>query len=423
MRLLFAVLLLGHWLLVSDLHVEPGAGDPMPSHFTEDTNWALFDSTVATMRQADPNPQVVIVSGDLLAHRFPNNAALAESTMAHIAKTFNAAFPHAQFLIVPGNNDDPCGDYRVTPGSPYFANLARIWAPLVNRHGAAPTFVRDFSQYGWYTARTPIRSVQLVALDTVYYSIVYRRCGNYHPDAPARQLQWLSRTLGSLPAKNRAIVVMHIPPGVDAKTTLETHRLLVVPFMQQQAAASLTRIFSAHADRVAFAVAGHVHRDAFRVFGRVPILIAPSISPVYDNNPAFLRLDVDSAGTLRDYTPFFYDEFSEAWERGASFDTAFHVNGFNTGSLLAIHKRLHGDANLRAVWAGRYASQGRSDIDAGRWLSYWCAQTQLAGSFAACAGFQYRAAVFPIAAGLAGAGVIALLALFAVRLGRQRRKA
>ncbi len=157
MHLLFAALLLGHWLVASDLHVEPGAGGPEPADYGTDTNWTLFDSTVDAMRRADPHPQVIVLSGDFLAHHFPDNVPLALRTMARIAKTFDAAFPQAQFVIVPGNNDDPCGDYRATPGTRYFASLARIWEPLVNRNGAAPQFQRDFAEYGWYTARVPGR--------------------------------------------------------------------------------------------------------------------------------------------------------------------------------------------------------------------------------------------------------------------------
>src|SRR5579884_1808783 len=113
MHLLFAALLLGHWLVAGDIHAIPGSTGSTPSGYGSDTNWALFDSTIAAMRRADPNPSVVLLTGDFLAHHFPKNIPLAERTTARIAHAFDTAFPHAQFVIVPGNNDDPCGDYRV----------------------------------------------------------------------------------------------------------------------------------------------------------------------------------------------------------------------------------------------------------------------------------------------------------------------
>lgn len=415
------MLLLGHWLLASDLHVQPGPGTPVPPPYGKDTNWALLDQTVSAMRAADPNPQVVILSGDFLAHRFPSDVKLAETTMARIARTFNAAFPRAQFVIVPGNNDDPCGDYRTTPGGPYFAYLAHLWAPMVNRNGAAPQFERDFAQYGWYSARLP-GNARALAIDSVYWSIVYRRCGNEHPDAPHRELAWLSQSLQSLPSKDRAIVVMHIPPGVDPMSTMLTHRLLVVPFWQEDKAAAFVRILSANSSRIAFAQAGHSHRDDFRIFGNVPMLLAPSVSPVYRNNPAFLRLDVGADGTLRDYTPFFYDGWSQTWQSAASFDATFGVRAFTATALESAHERLESDEDLRHRWSDMFVSDSRYlDINASTWRTYWCAQNELASAYTACAHLERRTKLLPIAAGVAAAAVLALLVLLAVRLRRGRR--
>lgn len=423
MHLLFAVLLLHHWLLATDLHVEPGRGGAVPASYESDTNWALFDSTLAQMRRADPSAQVVVLSGDFLAHHFPRNVPLAERTMARIAQAFDAAFPHAQFIIVPGNNDDPCGDYRATPGSPYFKYLAHLWAPLVNRNGGAPNFERSFAQYGWYTARLP-NGERAIALDTVYWSLVYRRCGNYHPDAPQRELSWFARTLDRLPASARAIVVMHIPPGVDGHSTLLTHRLLVVPFWRGDIAASFTKILARHSAAIPFALSGHMHRNDFRLLGNVPILLAPSVSPVYDNNPAFLRLDIDAEGGLQDYEPFIYDEFGGSWEREPGFDETFGANGFSVTAFTAVHERLRTDADARRAWARWFmAGAGYREISAGTWRTYWCAQTELAAGYVACAGLQRRVEVLPIAAGAAAVLVLAFAALLAVRLRRGRRRA
>lgn len=422
MHALFAVLLLHHWLLATDLHVQPGPGSPIPSTYSTDTNWALFDSTVAQMRRTDPAAPVVILPGDFLAHHFPQNVPLAERTMARIARAFNAAFPRAQFVIVPGNNDDPCGDYRATPGSAYFKYIAHLWAPLVNRNGAAPDFERTFGEYGWYTARLP-GGLRAVALDTVYWSFVYRRCGNYHRNAPQQQLRWLAKTLGTLPRKTRAVLVMHIPPGVDPQSTLLTHRLLVVPFWRGDVAASFIRILARHAGAIAFAISGHTHRNDFRLLASVPILLAPSVSPVYDNNPAFLELDVAADGSLRDYTPVVYDRWSGQWQRTASFDRTFGASAFSAPALATVHTALGSNVNLRRRWARWFmADSGYREISSGTWRTYWCAQTELAAGFVACAGLQRRVEILPIAAGIAGVLVLAFAALLAVRLGRARRR-
>lgn len=411
MHLLFAVLLLGHWLLASDLHVEPEPGAPVAAPYGDDTNWALFDSTVKAMHRADPNPQVVILSGDFLEHHFPHDSVLAERTMARIAGTFNAAFPHAQFIIVPGNNDDPCGDYRATPGDPYFNSLARIWAPLVNRGGAAPDFERDFGDRGWYSARLPLKGMRAFALDSVYWSVLYHGCGYEWPGAPKLELQWLSSALRGLPKNVRAMLVMHIPPGVDPHSTLIAHRLLVVPFLHADLDAQFVRILSSQSRRIAFAIAGHMHRDDFRILGGVPLLIAPSVSPIYDNDAAFLRLDVASDGTLQNYTPYMFDHWSNAWYAGDSFDATFGVNSFTAPALTSLHARLRTDEALRAKWALLVMSGSHyREITSGNWTTYWCAQTEIGNAYVTCAGLGRRLTVLPIVAGIVVALVLALLA-------------
>lgn len=422
MHLLFAALLLRHWLLATDLHVEPGRGGPVPAAYATDTNWALLNSTVTQMRRVDPAPQVVILTGDFLAHHFPANVPLAERTMARIVQTFNAAFPHAQFVIAAGNNDDPCGDYRATPGSAYFTYVAHLWAPLVNRNGAAPDFEKNFGQYGWYTARLP-GGLRAIALNSVYWSVVYRRCGNYHPDAPQQQLRWFKHSLDSPGSAARSVVVMHIPPGVDPHSTLITHRLLIVPYWAAGLSQSFTQILARHAAAITFAVSGHTHRDDFRLFGNVPMLLAPSVSPVYDNNPSFLRLDVGGDGTLLDYQPYFYDEWNGNWQRAPSFDETFGVNAFSASALASIHARLAADPELRARWARMFMAQsGDRQITSGTWRTYWCAQTEPAAGYVGCAGLGRRVELLPIAV----AGVVALvtagLALLAVRLARARTR-
>jgi predicted phosphodiesterase len=424
MHLLFAVLLLGHWLLASDLHVEPGPGAAAPAHYQQDTNWALLASTVAAMRKADPNPQLILLTGDFLAHQFPANPALAEKTMARIARTFNKAFPRTQFVIVPGNNDDPCGDYRATPGTPYFASIAHIWAPLVNRNGAAPRFEHDFGQYGWYASNVPAAHTRVLALDSVYWSIVYRSCANIHPNAPQRQLQWLAHSIDALPAHSRTVLAMHIPPGVDASSTMRTHWLLVVPFWQGRAANAFVRETQARSARIAFAVAGHMHRNDFRLFGGVPLLLAPAVSPIYKNNPSFLRLDVASDGTLRDYTGFYYDPSTQTWQAETSFDQAFGVSNFDAAALRSIHERLASDAELRHRWSDLFISNSRYvEIDSTTWRTYWCAQTGLEATFRTCAGVERRTLLLPIAGGVTVVVLAGLVALVIVRLRRGRRRA
>ncbi|MGD1066145.1 MAG: hypothetical protein ABR975_04960, partial [Vulcanimicrobiaceae bacterium] len=71
------------WLFVSDLHLDPRATSTVPASFGKDTNAALFRSALAAMRRADPDPPVVVIGGDFLAHDIrPEDASATEIAVA-----------------------------------------------------------------------------------------------------------------------------------------------------------------------------------------------------------------------------------------------------------------------------------------------------------------------------------------------------
>jgi hypothetical protein len=434
MHLLFAAVLAltQPWLLVSDLHVNPFAGGTVPSGYKDDTNWALFDSTVNAMHRAAPDARVIIISGDFLAHKWGEKVSAAGSrrsaqvealqTMSRIEKTFARAFPKAQFVIALGNNDDPCGDYRTAPGTPYLAQLAKIWEPAVNRGGAAPQFAASFARSGSYTARLPVQGMRAVVLDDVYWSMFYRPCGRARGNPPAAQLKWLSATLQSAAPTGRDVVIAHIPPGVDPTSTLIAHRFVVVPFLSGSMNAGFLSTLAEHSRTLAFAVAGHMHRNGFRIAGGVPMLLAPSISPIYENNPAFLRLQIGTNGVLQDYQMFAYSEGAREWAQNFDFDSAYGARDVTAAQLAALHARIASDDTLRERWA-RAAVAGADNWTqiAGAWRAYWCAQSDFGADYVRCAGDQRRAAVLPAALAIFAVLVMLGIVALVLRLARQRR--
>ncbi|HEY9179827.1 MAG TPA: hypothetical protein VIO32_03855, partial [Candidatus Baltobacteraceae bacterium] len=171
------------------------------------------------------------------------------------------------------------------------------------------------------------------------------------------------------------------------------------------------------------ALAGHMHRSDFRLLENVPMLIAASVSPVYRNNPSFLRLDVRADGTLQNYTQYDFDEWSGAWQAQTAFDAMFGVNAFTAASLASLHQQLRTDKTLRRQWAFMRMGAAYSDeVNGATMLTYWCSQTETGEHFVACAGLKRRLQVLPIVAGIIAAAVLALIALIAVRLSRKRAR-
>jgi hypothetical protein len=415
---------LQHWLVVNDIHLDPFSSEGVI--YGEDTTRELLTSAVRAMRADVPDARVVILGGDMLAHEFPERAheahrnavSSALETVRTIANELNGAFPSAQFLVAQGNNDDPCGDYRSEVDGPFQERLGRIWQPLVDRGGAAPNFLAEFDRGGYYTTRLPIRNGRAIVLNSVFWSFIYRGgCLSNPHDPGAAELTWLRAALSHFGPGTNGMILMHIPPGYDPLSTSKVHRLLDVPFLSNRNNRAFLDAVTAHASVLRFIAGAHTHRYDFRIVEGVPMLIGSSISPVYDNNPAFFVLDVDADGAVHDVHPFVYDPYLDNWERKPTFDAMYGVTDFSRAALESVAANIQADGADRAAWVEAYpAWSSRPDSISGPWLSFACAQTEMSDGYAACAGTTNRSRKVAIVA----LGSLALLAILAWLIYRGR---
>jgi hypothetical protein len=299
------------WVLASDIHLDPVAAGSVPASYGKDANQALLTSAIDEMRRAAPNPEVVVLNGDFLAHHFHGDAV---GTMRAIARQFDRAFPHARFLISLGNNDDPCGDYRVTENSPYLRDIAPIWAPLVDRDGASPDFAHTFSQGGYYIAKLPEDDEEAVVLNSVYWSANYRdACGPARQTPDKDEFAWLSATLSDAPPQQKNIVFMHVPLGVDAFSTAFVHGATQIRFFNDADGEALRLLLRGAGNHVTEVIAGHTHRAEARTLGTIPMIILGAISPIYRTDPTFVVETVGPTGKAIAYRTYDYIEASHRW--------------------------------------------------------------------------------------------------------------
>ncbi|HET6275646.1 MAG TPA: metallophosphoesterase [Candidatus Cybelea sp.] len=423
------------WLALSDIHLDLFDDSPDPNSYGLDANPALLHSALARMKRAEPNPAVVLLPGDFLMHDFalhlgandgsPNDAALR--SMRWIAAMLGRAFPKAQFAIAAGNNDVPCGDYRSANGSAYLRSVASIWAPLVNRHGAAPGFAASFARAGHYTASLPVHGLRLVVLNTVLFSSQYRgNCGAGDARAPSAELSWLNATLRTTPSGTRNVVMMHVPPGFDAFSTEYVRGFLAWPYLKPRYTNELVGALASPENRVVYAIAGHAHRFDFRLAGDVPIVVLGSLSPLFDNNPAFYALKIAPDGSLGDVDLYALDGRSAAWMPPRSFDRTWGVRSLDGASLALLHARLAQEPEMRRQWdlqnigwaPDRATLRGTWERDS--WRVAWCAQRLPIANFAECAGIGNRVRILPVLLAAAAAAVMLLIVLAVVR-ARARR--
>jgi sphingomyelin phosphodiesterase acid-like 3 len=426
------------WLAVSDIHFDPFSDAaiverlaqapverwraifqlalPQPySDYGSDTNFPLLESSLEAMHNEVSDPAVVMVTGDFLAHGFRakfdktvrNHGDLqyddfVNKTIAFIADEFRAAFPRAHLIPVIGNNDGYCGDYESTPHSTFLARLAVEWGGSV---GAADpnAFVVQFAVGGYYTVPLPAGDAQAVVLNDVFWSPRYMNaCGNKQDDPGGDELTWLTQTLHAAGA-HPVWVLAHIPPGVDVFSTLLNKSAQPVMMLADRFNDPFVSLLQTTSSPIAMGLSGHTHMSSFRVIGPgattpiTPMLVLPSISPIFGGNPSFTVLDVDSqTARVNDDQVFTLTNLHVVainprrpalWQREYDFDSVFGSGAIDAQHLDALQQSLFENDRVRQHYETfSDGESGLATITDEQFRSYWCANVALTqASYVACA--------------------------------------
>jgi sphingomyelin phosphodiesterase acid-like 3 len=358
----------------------------------QDTNWWLLQSSLDAMRATLPHPALVMITGDLLAHGFPQKFSSAthdsdrEHYRAFVLKTvlflaweMRKRFPHAQILITPGNNDDECGDYEVDADGPFLSDTAALARNLA-RDGRLTDDWKGLGSYALDPAAIP--GLRILSVNSVFFSNKYQAasfahsCAAVDSGAAARTLAWLSSSLAQAREAHKKVWLMfHIPPGIDGYATMMNYRRLsqgapteelcrkaIVPMWNPALTAQFTSILEEYSTMIAANFAGHNHTDDFRVMqshgGREGfVLIDPPISPIYGQNPAFRVIDFKSDGSLADQSTYYVTNLKDArsdnpgkWAREYSFVEEWGSPQLDASSLRNIYGRIKSDPQARAQW-------------------------------------------------------------------------
>ena len=365
------------------------------SPYGQDPNWALLQSTLDAMRKAEPDPTLVMITGDLLAHGFPQKYAQAipdtnrdhyrafvSKTVSFIALELRKRYGKSQILLTPGNNDDDCGDYNIVAGGPFLSDTARTIRSLARAHGR---FTEEWKSLGSYTLQPRgIRGLRIVSVNSVFFSNKYQSvsfadgCTAVQSDGPARNFSWLESTL-SRAAQNREKVwiMMHIPPGIDGYSTMVSYRTLsqaassappdlcsqaIVPMWKPFWTDLFDRLIAQYPTTITAIFAGHDHTDDFRVIhagqaGQQFVLIDPPVSPIYGQNPSFRVVTFATGGALTDQTTWYLTNLEAArttvpgtWMPEYTFATEWHSPRLDAASLNSIYDQIRSNPDAGQRW-------------------------------------------------------------------------
>jgi sphingomyelin phosphodiesterase acid-like 3 len=330
-----------------------------------DTSFALLQSSLKAMRVHAAGVRFVAVGGDLVSHAFqceyhelfPHSPpggyqAFVEKTLAYVTGELDATFPGTPVYIALGNNDTDCGDYKLDTHSKF---LTATGLEVTKDFPAdeRPAAQQSFAAGGYYsvTLPAPIENARLLVLNDLFMSSHYATCaGQPDPAAAADELAWLREQLAEARANKQKVWVMgHIPPGVDLYSTAK--RLTDVCGGQKPvlflSSEKLADTLAENSDVIQLAIFAHTHMDELRLLkenGQSPasspgvaVKLAPSISPVHANNPAFLIAQIDrSAAALVDYRVFTASNQTgvhAVWKEEYDFARSYHAPEFTSASV------------------------------------------------------------------------------------------
>jgi hypothetical protein len=422
----------GMFLMLSDVHLDPyrdaevmkklganlkegcpSSGSGSFPNFGSDTNYSLLQSTlehvVATAAGNHFHYDYVIVTGDFLAHGFDSRyrqcvgggdeayRKFSSDTIALVDRTIAQALPGVPVFAALGNNDSDRGDYEKASEA-FLQSVGEDWS---RAWGNLPATLRadalaSFGRAGNYAAPHPaLAKHQFVILNTnLWAASNTQACSETDPD-PGGQVQWLGDTLEQVKrAGGSATLVMHIPPGINAMSSLLGPPK---PFWTDRCTQKFISVLSDYRGVVRQMYAGHIHRDDFRLVtdqeGKPlsAIHILPAVSPIYLENPAVEIGWYDkSTGELRDYAPQYLDlgNPKPAWATEYVFTRAYGLPRPDLATLEDLIRAIHAgnpNSGVGKQYAQYYGVGINMLINPLNWSIYSCAQSEItAARFAEC---------------------------------------
>lgn len=407
-------------LVASDVHdwrgIFESSKEPGFARYGSDSNYPLMTSALEAARRLLPRPDFVLYAGDYLAHEFETKfdatagggpeayRRFVLKTMTFVSGRLQETFAPAPVYGTLGNADAICGDYMISPGKTFLAEVGELWA-AASQH---PEAFRDFGIGGFYAVPHPtVEGRDLIVLNNVFWSTKYDdRCNPQGGDPGAAVLAWLEWTLYRTALRGRsASLLFHIPPGIDSFRAAHgkgTCRDNVTPYLKDAYAKPFLTLLATYQDILHSSYSGHTHMDNFRVVATAagkPILlthITPAVSPIYHNNPASGLVLYDRAsGDLLDYATVYLTNLENAgrgeaakWAIEYTLRGAYGYTAYNPRTASQLAQAIRADAAVRDHYITYYPVTTASTdppIDQQNWKAFACGQTELsADAFAAC---------------------------------------
>ncbi len=390
---------------------------------SDDSSYALLQSSLTQMKLEAPEARFATVSGDLLVHSLPcrfkqlapgktesDYKAFVEKTERYVIDQVRLGLGGMPVYAALGNVDTECeADYSLEPGDPLLAatkDAVLGWLPAGAEKNAALASYAEMGSYSVMMAK-PMQRTRLIVLDDLFQSRRYRDCsGKVNQAAVDAQLAWLEKELAGAKRRGERVWVLgHIPPGIDSYATITQQKNVCkgdqpVTFLSSE---RLADVMAKYADVIKLGIFGHSHMDEMRLFGgeqesegakgKVAIKMVSSITPLASGVPSFTVAKVNTqTAQMVDYTVYSGSNASgvnEVWKKRYSFGATYHQTAYTPEALNSLMEGFEADPEVQDSASGAYLRNVIAGEKAllllGLWPEYSCVlEHNTVKGFAAC---------------------------------------
>lgn len=365
--------------------------DQRPIQYKEDTNYLLLKSSFNALEKLNKkvHPQFVIVLGDMFPHDFrrlfikysgdqqeKDFKKFAAKTMQFLAVELGRIFSNIDVYFVVGNHDTD--DENNAAPIEFFKTIGPYWKKLITQADTA-SFNKDFMTGGYYIIDLPQNNNhRLIILNSILFS--NHAEGDEVDFLAKKQLAWLDFQLKNASLQNKKVLIAgHIPMAIDVNAILETTPITVEAMWKTKYSDSFVKILKKYSHTVVGILMGHLHIDGFEIMKSsattlIPVIQTPSISPIYDNNPAFKLIIYDKNSlSLKNFITYFYNIHQSKWKKEYDFNEIYQPDCRGC-DLIHGMLRLKQYNKLSEYYKYFYAvSEDAKPITKGYWLPfYWC---------------------------------------------------
>ena len=343
-------------------------------HYNCDSPKKLVDLMLKKLKNVDPDVDVILVSGDFLAHGFAAHIGtkdhydLLKQTLKYVFVDLLAAhFPNAIILPAIGNNDikfhyrapsqdDDAVDYYTFLADVLFNQVSgnsKIKTDLIKQ-----TFLyKGYYRYDYETPTSDDDSrLSFLSFNSLYYNL---KAPSMEVDIMKTQLDWLEQQLSTAEDNRKFILFLHIFPG-------EYHEFQATYFWDEDSTNRFRQIVQKHNDRIVIMLGAHTHFAGIRAdIGGTPeksgsflkaqesnvpklaLLITPSISPTFYNNPGVTTFRVEQNQARGIQMHFFeLNQFPETEEAATfnmlDFESELGIDVFNVTEVGKFLQMIEG---------------------------------------------------------------------------------